>query len=97
MGILNFIFGWGWKIRRLRKRWDRLREKSLKKEEPLRSGLLKKLDAIENNLRTLEEQKMNRILRARISKGVEIDLSEIKALLKSKPEEYKEYKEKLTK
>ncbi len=97
MGIITFIFGWKWKIRRLRKRWDRLREKSLKKEEPIRTDILKKLDAIENNLRTLEEQKMNRILRAKISKEVEIDLAEVEALLKSRPEEYQYYKGEVTK
>lgn len=94
---LSFIFGWSWKVRRLRKRWDRLREKTLKKGGLLRSDLLKKLDAIENNLRTLEEQRMNRVMRARISKEVEIDLSEVKALLKTDPEEYREYKEKIAK
>ena len=54
--VLGFIFGWKWKIRRLRKRWDRLRERSLKKDEPLRGKLLQDLDTIEQDLRTLEEQ-----------------------------------------
>ena len=85
--ILGFLLGWKRKIRRLRKKWDRLREKALTKDEPLRGVALEKLDSIENELKTLEEKKLSRIDRARISKEVEITLSEIKALLKAKPEE----------
>ena len=84
---LGFIFGHGRKIRKLRKRWDRLREKTLKKDSALRAQLLPKEDQIEQNLRILEERRMNRGERARLSKEVEIDLAEIKALLDSKPEQ----------
>ncbi len=85
------LFGWKWRVRKIRKHWDRLREKSLKKQEPLRSTLLAKLDQIENNLRVLEERKsITRIERARISKEIEIDLEEVKALVKSKPEELRQ-------
>jgi DNA-binding transcriptional MerR regulator len=87
--MLN-LFGWGWKIRRLRKRWDRLREKSLRKEPAIRTVLLPKEDQIEQNLRILEERRLNRRERARIAKEVEIDLAEVKAILKSKPEELRE-------
>ncbi|MEM5797767.1 MAG: hypothetical protein QXP39_00795 [Candidatus Aenigmatarchaeota archaeon] len=78
------LFGWGWKIRRLRRRWDRLREKALKKSEPARAEILQKLDVIENKIRTLEEQQPGIVLRARLAKEVEIDLAEIDALLKEK-------------
>jgi hypothetical protein len=87
MGFLRLILGWNWKIRRLRKKWDRAREKALKKEEPIRRMALEKLDSIENNLRILEEQRLNRVARARISKDVEINLAEVNAIIKSKPEE----------
>lgn len=78
------LFGWGWKIRRLRRRWDRLREKALKKSEPARAEILQKLDVIENKIRTLEEQQPGIVLRARLAKEVEIDLAEIDALLKER-------------
>jgi hypothetical protein len=87
MGILGHILGWNWRVRRLRKRWDRLREKALKKKNPIRMDALKKLDAISPNLTTLEEQHLGRVDRARISKDVEINLEGIKALLNTKPEE----------
>jgi len=83
---LGFIFGHGRKIRKLRKRWDRLREKSLKKEQAVRAQILPKEDQIEQNIRILEERRMNRGERARLMKEVEIDLAEIKAILESNPE-----------
>lgn len=85
--VLGFLFGWDWKVRRMRKKWDRLREKALKKEEPIKHMALEKLDTIENHLRILEEQRVSRVDRARFSKEIQIDLSGIKSLLKSKPEE----------
>jgi ribosome-binding ATPase YchF (GTP1/OBG family) len=88
MGILQHILGWNWRVRKLRKKWDRLREKSLKKKNPIRAEALKKLDVVTPNLTTLEEQKLSRVDRARISKEVEINLAEVKALLDTKPEEY---------
>jgi len=87
MGILQHILGWNWKVRGLRKKWDRLREKSLKKKNPVRAEVLKRLDAVTPNLTTLEEQKLSRVDRARISKEIEISLAEIKAILDTKPEE----------
>lgn len=87
MNILQHILGWNWKIRKIRKKWDRLREKTLKKKNPIRAEALNKLDAISPNLIILEEQKLGRVDRARISKDVEINLAEIKALIDTKPEE----------
>ena len=81
------LFGWESKVRRLRKRWDRLREHALKKHGPLKSRLLQRLDSISSNLTTLEEQNLSRIDRARISKGVEIDLEEIREMMKLRGEE----------
>ncbi|UCD02790.1 MAG: hypothetical protein JSV63_03330 [Candidatus Aenigmatarchaeota archaeon] len=84
---LGFIFGHGRKIRKLRKRWDRLREKTLKKDQSLRAHLLPKEDQVEQNLRMLEERRLNRGERARLIKELELDLAEIKGILESKPEE----------
>jgi DNA-binding transcriptional MerR regulator len=85
--MLGFIFGWPRKIRKLRKRWDRLREKSLKKKGIVRKTALEKLDMIEQKLRTLEEQKITRLDRSRLSREIEIDLAEIKAMMDSTPDE----------
>ena len=87
MGILSHILGWNYKVRKLRKKWDRLREKTLKKKNPIRAEALNKLDSVSPNLITLEEQKLGRVDRARISKDVEINLAEVKALIETKPEE----------
>jgi hypothetical protein len=92
MGLLSLILGWNYRVRRLRKRWDRLREKSLKKHGIIRGEALKRLDLIENNIRTLEEQRLNRIVRVRMAKETEIGLAEVKALLKSSEDEFREYK-----
>jgi hypothetical protein len=81
------LFGWNRKVRKLRKRWDRLREKSLKKDAGMRAVILPKEDQIEQNLRILEERRLNRSERARLAKDIEIDLEEIKAILGSRPEE----------
>ena len=81
------LFGWDYKIRKLRKRWDRCREKSLKKKNPERKILLEKLDGIETQLRPLEEQQLNRASKAKMAKEVEINLEEVKEILKAKDEE----------
>ena len=81
------IFSFQGRVRKLRKRWDRLREKSLKKKEPLKSRLLLRLDQTEQNLRTLEERRVTRVERARIAKEIELDLEEVKAAVRAKEEE----------
>ncbi len=87
--MFEFIFGWDRKIRKLRKRWDRLREKTLKKKGPLKSAMLARLDQVENNLRVLEERKsITRVERSRIAKEIEIDLEGLKELVKTKEDEY---------
>ncbi len=87
--MLEFLFGWGRKIRKIRKKWDRAREKALKKEGPMKSDLLSRLDLIENKLRLLEERKsITRVERSRLSKEIEIDLEGIKEMLKMKEEEF---------
>lgn len=85
--MLGFIFGWPRKIRKLRKRWDRLREKSLKKRGLVKKTALEKLDMTEQKLRTLEEQKITRLDRSRLAREVDLDLTEIKTMLKVTPDE----------
>ena len=85
--MLGFLFGWPRKIRKLRKRWDRLRENSLKKKGLVKKTALEKLDMIEQKLRTLEEQKITRLDRSRLAREIEIDLAEIKAMMDSTPDE----------
>lgn len=84
------LLGWGWKIRRIRKKWDRIREKALKKKEPLKANLLTRLDQVENSLRMLEERRLTRLERARLAREVDLDLSELKEMLKMKPEEFQQ-------
>ncbi|MFH1978295.1 MAG: hypothetical protein ABIJ92_03140 [Candidatus Aenigmatarchaeota archaeon] len=83
MDILRHLLGWDWKIRKLRKKWDRLREKSLKKDGQLKKTLLEKLDLIEAAVRTLEERKLVRYERSRLVREVQMSLASIKVMLKS--------------
>ena len=97
-GNMRFPFGllgFGRRVRKLRKKWDRLREKALKKGQPLKGDILVKLDQIEQNLRILEERKVNRFERSRLAKEIEIDLEEIKTLVKMKEDEYLAQRQKM--
>ncbi|NIO22556.1 MAG: hypothetical protein GTN38_00830 [Candidatus Aenigmarchaeota archaeon] len=90
--MFTFLFGWNRKIRKLRKRWDRLREKALKKKQPMKGDILTKMDVIEQNLRVLEERRVSRVERSRLAKEIEIDLEGIKAMIKMKEDEYAQQK-----
>jgi len=76
------FFGFDWKIRRLRNRWNRLRNKALKQEKEKRIRLLEMLDDVENDLRVLEEQELTRVDRYRIMRNVENSLREVEIALK---------------
>lgn len=90
-GLLGItLFGWGRRIGKLRKRWDRIREKALKKDEPLKGSMLMRLDQVENNLRMLEERALTRVERARLAREVELDLSELNETLKMKSKEFQQ-------
>ncbi|MBI4176717.1 MAG: hypothetical protein HY518_05915 [Candidatus Aenigmarchaeota archaeon] len=82
--MLGFLLGWGWRIRSLRKKWDRTREKTLKKKGQARKAALERLDTIENNLRLLEETKLTRLDRIRLSGEVETGINEVREFLKAK-------------
>lgn len=90
--MFAFLFGWKRKIRKLRKRWDRLREKALKKKQPLKGDILTKMDVIEQNIRILEERRVNRVERSRLAREIEIDLEGIKAMLEMEEDEYLQQK-----
>ena len=74
----------------MRKRWDRCREKALTKKDPKKKMLLEKLDSTEDSLKSIEEQPLGRGARAKIAKEIEIELEEIKELLKDDEESYLE-------
>jgi len=76
------FFGFDWKIRRLRNRWNRLRNKALRQEKEKRIRLLEMLDDVENDLRVLEEQELTRVDRYRIMRNVENGLREVEINLK---------------
>jgi len=84
MDILGMIFGWDWKVGRTRRRWDRIREDSLKKKGRLRKTLLEKLDHTEETLRIIEERKLSRKDRQRNMKIIKSELNYIKELLDGK-------------
>jgi len=86
------FFGWGRRVRKLRRDWDRTRERTLKKHGTAKKVALEQLDLIEGNLRTLEEQQLSGIVRARLAKETEIGLAEVKAIMKASDTELQEMK-----
>ena len=85
--IILRIPGWSRKVRKLRKEWDRAREKALTKDNPLKRLILQKLDDVETQLKMIEEQRMGRRDRGRFAKKIELALAEVNVLLKSKSDE----------
>lgn len=82
------IPGWNRKVRKLRKKWDRARERSLTKKNPLKRMVLQKLDLAENQLRMLEEQPINRVQRKMFAREIEIILAEVGILLKGEAKDF---------
>ncbi len=82
-------FGFDRKVRGLRKKWCKLRMKSLKQSKENKGRLLEMLDNVENDLRSLEEQKLGRGDRGRIAEQVENGLKEVEEVLKGKDKEEK--------
>jgi hypothetical protein len=83
MDLIGIVMGWNWKVQRTRRRWDRLREHALEKKGDLRKRLLRELDLLEDNLKTLEEQKLSRRDGTRILREVEMELANISDLLEN--------------
>ncbi|MCK5023876.1 MAG: hypothetical protein KAS04_06890 [Candidatus Aenigmarchaeota archaeon] len=90
--MLFGLFTFGRRVRMLRKKWDRLREKALKKNQPLKGNILTKMDMTEQNLRILEERRVTRVERSRLAKEIEIDLEGIKAMVSMKDSEYVQHR-----
>ena len=87
MDVIRTVLGWNYRIRRLRKRWDRLRERSLKKKDPVRGAALSKLDTVSTSLTTLEEQRLSRIDKIRLSQEVAAGLELVREMLKERQED----------
>jgi len=74
--------GFGTKVSHLRYDWIQLRKTALNAQEDVKQAVLGRLDAIETDLTTLEEEKMGRISkRGDIFKRVEQGLNEIRPML----------------
>ncbi len=81
MDILGMMMGWDWKVQRTRRRWDRLREHSLKKEGRVRREALRELDILEDKMRMLEEQDMSRRDRIRLMRELEMGMANVEDLI----------------
>jgi hypothetical protein len=78
MDTLRALLGWNWRIRRLRKSWDRTRERALKiKDQAKRKDILQKLDTIENNIKVLEEEDTNTMVKGKLVGEARKDLDTI--------------------
>ena len=94
MDVVRAIFGWNWRIRRLRKKWDRTRERALKiKDDAKRKEILQKLDVIENNVKVLEEEDLNRMVKGKLVGEVKKDLDDIKNSIRMQKEVEEEAEE----
>jgi hypothetical protein len=81
MDFLGTVMGWNWRLRRTRRRWDRLREHALGRKGRLRTTVLKELDDVEDKVRTLEEERLSRRDRTRMLREVHMRLENISDLL----------------
>ncbi len=86
MGLFWFLTPEGQFRRRLnntRKKWDRLREKVIRKNYDSKSNLLQKLDSIEQDIKVLEEKDTMSIWEKRkIVSQVETGLEEVKDMIR---------------
>jgi len=81
-----FGFGFRWKVYKLRRKYDRIREKADRSKSPeKRNAALAALDSIETTLIMLEEQKVSRIDRGRYITSVRMGIEKAKSILE---EEY---------
>ena len=86
---LPFFGGWSARVRRVRRKWDRTREKVLRKKPEKKQELLEKLDQIEAGLRMLEEKELTRTDRYRVLKEVEVGLEEVISVLNPRDDDDK--------
>ena len=81
MDFFSLILGWNWRVQRTRRRWDRIRERSLDKKGRLRSHMLKELDYLEDKVKTLEEESLSRRDRTKMMSDVEVGLENLQDVL----------------
>ncbi|MGC9310925.1 MAG: hypothetical protein ACP5E4_04365 [Candidatus Aenigmatarchaeota archaeon] len=97
MGLLSFFTPKERFKRRLfkvRKRWDRTREKGIKKEPPSKDKFLERLDRIEQDLRTVEEKEdLNKWTRKKMANEIELELEKIRDAVDAEVHPPKEEKE----
>ena len=82
-----FFFGFDRRVKGLRKKWCKLRIKALKLENYQKTQLLDRLDSIEQDLRTIEEQDLRRHDRNRIADSVDQELRYIEDIIKGRKSE----------
>jgi hypothetical protein len=92
MGLLGRIFGFltptgqfSNKLQKIRKRWDRIREKVDRKDYSSKVAILERLDRVEQDIRTLEEKddkELNIWAKRKILGEVEIEIDRIKEMIK---------------
>ena len=75
---------WEWKVWRLRRRWDRARERALLASASTRKPALEKLDAIAGNLVTLEETQLSRRDRHRLFDDIVEGIAEAREIMRQK-------------
>ncbi|MFH1631112.1 MAG: hypothetical protein ABIA21_02725 [Candidatus Aenigmatarchaeota archaeon] len=95
MGIFSiFSFGWRRQIFKLRKSYDRVREKADKTSDKYRRlTVLRILDQVEPTLVMLEEQRISRFDRPRLVNSVKMNVEQGKMILKQKrhiPQQYQQ-------
>jgi hypothetical protein len=67
------------RITKIRIKWDRLREKVLKKSPPSKERFLERLDKVEQDLRTLEEKEsLNKWARKKMANEIELEIEKIR-------------------
>ncbi len=86
-GPLSFLISRRHRIYKLRKKYDRIREKTNKvKDYEKRSSIFSVLDQVEPNLVILEEQNLSRLERGRTLKFVSAGIRKSEQILKSHEE-----------
>lgn len=94
MGVLDaiaFLFSYRRKVYKIRKSYDRVREKTDKIKDPVkRTYILKSLDQVEPSLIVIEEQRLSRFERARMMLYVKQGIEQARQLMRegAPPEQY---------
>jgi len=105
MGLFWFLTPTGQfehKLQDTRRKWDRLREKVIRKDYPSRVAILERLDRVEQDIKTLEEKDNNELniwAKRKMLGEVEIEIDKIKEMIKeeeiSQKKEFKDVESKV--